>query len=167
MILLPRLALTALVLSAVTASGEHGAPPGEPPKAPPADWRHFVHVRSVVVEEGHPLYAELGGLHEIYANRKALPVLQAGASAYPDGAVLVLDLHQVVRADHAVVPGSRRLLAVMVRNSVRYAATGGWGYQAWAGGDPAKPQVTDMQGQCAVCHAQAAERGGVFSRWQD
>ncbi len=167
MILLPRLALTALVLSAVAASGEHGVPPGEPPLALPGDWRHFVHVRTMVVEEGNPLYAALGGLHEVYANRKALPVLKAGASAYPDGAVLVLDLHQVVRGDHALISGSRRLLAVMVRNSVRYAATGGWGYQAWAGGDSAKPEVTDMRGQCAGCHAQAANRGAVFSRWQD
>ena len=31
----------------------------------------------------------------------------------------------------------------MVKNAKRYASTGGWGFQAWGGGDPKKPLVTD------------------------
>ena len=32
------------------------------------------------------------------------------------------------------------------------ASTGGWAWQAWAGGDPSKPLVTDAAKQCFECH---------------
>ena len=31
----------------------------------------------------------------------------------------------------------------MLKDKTKYASTGGWGFQAWAGGDPTKPLVTD------------------------
>jgi hypothetical protein len=33
-------------------------------------------------------------------------------------------------------PSARKVLAVMVKDSKKYAPTGGWGFQFWVGGDP-------------------------------
>src|SRR5262249_21107393 len=51
-------------------------------------------------------------------------------------------------SDGSYVEGARKGLAVMVKDSKKYASTGGWGFQLWAGGDPKKPQVTDAAKQC-------------------
>ncbi len=164
MLLLPRLALTALVLAAIATAEDQGDQTGR--ILLPKDWRHFMHIKTMVIQPGNPLFEAHGGLHNVYGNGKAVGVLQAGGTAYPDGAVLVLDLHEVIDADHALTAGARRQLAVMVKDSHRFAATGGWGYQAWAEGDEAKPQVTTPGEPCAPCHSQAAATGSVFSSWQ-
>jgi hypothetical protein len=53
----------------------------------------------------------------------------------------------------------------MVKDAKKYAATGGWGFQAWAGGDPAKPLVTDPAKQCFACHTQKKDQQFVFSTY--
>jgi hypothetical protein len=37
---------------------------------------------------------------------------------------------------------------VIARDSKKYAAAGGWGFQSWARGDPKNPFVTDAAKQC-------------------
>ena len=160
----PGLALTALLLSALSSAGNQAE--SDPAVSMPRGWRGFPHVVSTPVMPGNPLAEQFGGLHEIYANEPAAAILRSGGSVYPDGAVLVLDLHQAEEGEHVFSSGPRRLLAVMVRNTTKYTATGGWGYQAWAEGDPSRPQVSDMAVQCASCHAQAQATGSVFSRWR-
>jgi Cytochrome P460 len=46
----------------------------------------------------------------------------------------------------------RAATAIMLKDKKKYASTGGWGFQAWAGGDPTKPLVTDPTKQCFGCH---------------
>lgn len=160
----PGLALTALLLSALSSAGNQTE--SDPSVSMPRGWRGFPHVASTPIMPGNPLSEQFGGLHEIYANEQAAAILRGGGSVYPDGSVLVLDLHQAEEAGSVFGTGPRRLLAVMVRNTSKYAATGGWGYQAWADGDPSRPQVSDMAGQCATCHNQAQATGSVFTRWR-
>ena len=88
MLLLPRLALTALVLAAIATAEDQGDQTGR--ILLPKDWRHFMHIKTMVIQPGNPLFEAHGGLHNVYGNGKAVGVLQAGGTAYPDGAVLFL-----------------------------------------------------------------------------
>lgn len=131
----------------------------------PEGYRSWHHVKSMLIEEGHPLFSDFGGLHHVYANDTARRGYETGS--FEDGSVVVFDLLDVARTpDNAVVEKERRVLAVMVRDSRRFAETGGWGYEAWAGGDPAKPVVGAKAAEaCHACHEQAAP-DFVFSEWR-
>ena len=53
----------------------------------PAGYWDWHHVKSMVIEQGHPLYDAFGGIHHLYANRKAMEGYRSGRFA--DGAVIV------------------------------------------------------------------------------
>jgi len=62
----------------------------------PEGWRGWHHVKSMVIEDGHPLFAAFGGIHHLYANEQALEGYRAGT--FPDGAVIAFDLlHEAYR----------------------------------------------------------------------
>ncbi|GBD43093.1 hypothetical protein HRbin40_00558 [bacterium HR40] len=134
----------------------------EPEVAYPEGYRSWYHVKSMLIEPGHPLFEAFGGLHHIYANAKALEGYQRGS--FPDGAVIVFDLLAVERtADQAVVEKERKVLGVMRRDARVFTATDGWGYEGFAGGDPEKPVVGAKAFEaCHACH-QAAGPDFVFS----
>ncbi len=46
------------------------------------DWRH---VKSMVIQPGHALHESFGGIHHLYANKKALEGYKTGK--FPDGSV--------------------------------------------------------------------------------
>lgn len=132
----------------------------------PDDYRQWFHVKSMVIEEGHPLHAAFGGIHHIYANDKALQGYRRGA--FPDGAVLVFDLLEAQHADHAVTEGARKVAGVMHKNAERYPHTGGWGFEGFAGGDPDIRIVgADAESACFSCHAPLVDGDYVFSRLRD
>jgi hypothetical protein len=127
----------------------------------PEGYRGWAHVKSMVIQEGHPLHEPFGGIHHVYANEKALRALQAGKGQYPDGAVLIFDLLEARSEDNAIAEGPRKVLGVMEKDAKRFAATGGWGFEGFKG-DTRERVVTDMQ-SCFGCHAPQKERGFVFS----
>jgi len=142
----------------VAAAADGGAVPY------PEGYRAWHHVKSMVIEPGHPLEQPFAGIHHVYADDAALEGLRTGR--YPDGATLVFDLLEARRGDHAVVEGRRKLLGVMVRDSGA-RATGGWRFDAFAGSSRTERLVTDGGAGCFACHRKAADRGYVFSRWRD
>ncbi|MFQ5630009.1 MAG: cytochrome P460 family protein, partial [bacterium] len=96
----------------------------------PEGYRSWVHVKSLILQEGHPLYEAFGGIHHVYANEAALAAMKAGKS-YPDGAVLVFDLLEANAADNAISEGARKVVGVMQKDSEKFAVTGGWGYEGF------------------------------------
>jgi hypothetical protein len=132
----------------------------------PADYRQWQHVKSMLIEPGHPLHAAFGGLHHIYANQPAMEGYVSGT--FPDGAVLVFDLLDVNEDGHAVTESERKVLGVMQKNSEHFAATGGWGFEGFAGGDPEQRVVGDNAAEgCFACHQPQAESDYVFSQWRE
>ena len=123
------------------------------------DWRH---VKSMVIEEGHPLFDSFGGIHHLYAN-EAAEKGYAGET-FPDGAVIVFDLLEAVGADHAIAEGKRKLVGVMQKDSKRFAATGGWGFEGFAGDSRTERLVGDKASEaCFGCHQARKQQGYVFS----
>ena len=56
-------------------------------------------------------------------------------------------------------------MATMIKDSKKYASTGGWGFQFWAEGDAKKPQVTDAAKQCFACHEPKKGQDYVYSTY--
>ena len=79
--------------------------------------------------------------------------------------LLITDLHDSAISDGSYVEGPRKLIAIMLKDKKKYAATGGWGFQAWAGGDPKKPLVTDPTKQCFECHQPKKDQDYVYSTY--
>lgn len=133
----------------------------------PSGYRAWTHVKSLILEEGHPLYASFGGLHHLYANAKAMRGYKTGT--FPDGSVIVFDLLDVQKGGNAVAEGPRKVLGVMQKDARRFKATGGWGFEGFAAGDKNRRMVGDQAASaCYGCHAeQAGKTGYVFSAWRE
>ncbi|MCB1800186.1 MAG: cytochrome P460 family protein [Gammaproteobacteria bacterium] len=132
----------------------------------PEGYRDWHHVKSMLIEQGHPLHAAFGGIHHIYANDKALAGYRAGQFA--DGAVIIFDLLETTDADHAITEGPRKVVGVMHKDVDRFASTGGWGFEGFAGGDPARRVVgRDAATACFACHEPQRERDYLFSQLRD
>ena len=131
---------------------------------PPTGYRHWFHVNTMIVDKGSPLFADLGGMHNVYVNSVGEAALKKGGP-YPNKTMFATDLHEFTISDGSYVEGARKALAVMVKDSKKYASTGGWGFQLWAGGDPKKPQVTDAAKQCFACHQPKKDQDYVYSTY--
>lgn len=139
----------------------------QPPAVPyPDGYREWHHVKSMVIEEGHPLFGSFGGIHHLYANDKALAGYRTGR--FPDGAVIVFDLLEAEHSGSAVTEGARKVAGVMHKDARKYATTGGWGFEAFGGGDRGNRAVgSDAATACFGCHAPQRERDYVFSSLRD
>jgi hypothetical protein len=128
----------------------------------PDGYRDWHHVKSMVIEEGHPLFSAFGGIHHIYANAAALTGYRSGK--FPDGSVIVFDLLEAQSGDNSVTEGPRKVVGVMHKDANKYAATGGWGYEGFAGGDRSKRAVgADAATACHACHQAQKATDYVFS----
>ena len=150
-------------LGSVTATVALASEPEVPYPAGYQDWHH---VKSMVIEEGHPLFASFGGIHHIYANDKALKGYRS--QKFPDGAVIIFDLLEAVRTDHAPTEGQRKVVGVMRKDSKKFAATGGWGFEGFGGGDPTRRVVgQNAASACFACHQPQKDQDYTFSRLRD
>ncbi len=116
----------------------------------------------MVIEPGHALYESFGGIHHLYANRAAQQGYARGT--FPDGAVIVFDLLETKSADHAVAEGARKVVGVMHKDAKRFAATGGWGFEGFAGDSKSQRAVADKAASaCFACHQARKAQDYVFS----
>jgi Cytochrome P460 len=58
--------------------------------------------------------------------------------------------------------GSAVNVQFMVKDSKKYAASGGWGYADFTNG---KPGDESLQAKCFPCHQQAKDRDYVFTHY--
>ncbi len=94
----------------------------------------------------------LNELRGILGNARAIDAYKAGTLPFPDGSVLVKlawKHTQSTESPAAFVPGAATTVQVMVKDSVRYADTGGWGFGRFLDGKP----VDEAQHRtCYGCH---------------
>ncbi|AZO26621.1 cytochrome P460 family protein [Mesorhizobium shonense] len=108
----------------------------------------------------------LNELRAVVGNSVAIEAYRAGTLPFPDGTVLVKLAWKRVQSpefEPASVPGAATTVQVMVKDSKKYAATGGWGFGRFVDGKP----VDEAQHQtCFACH-EARVRGHdhVFTRY--
>lgn len=136
------------------------------PVAYPDGYRHWTHVKSATVNPASPAYAHFGGMHHIYGNRAAMAGF-AGQS-FPDGAVVVFDVLEWKEGPQHSDTGARRIVDVMVKDSRRFAATGGWGYTEFKGDSHTdRTMGVEAMPACAGCHMKNAGKDSVFSVYAD
>lgn len=132
----------------------------------PEGWRDWRHVKSMVLLPGHGLYEGLGGVHHVYANKKALQGYSSGR--FPDGAIIVVDFFQEMAKDNAITEGARKVVAVAHKDSRRWKETGGWGWEAFPSGDRKQRAVGgNAASACFQCHTAKQDRDYIFSEPRD
>lgn len=131
----------------------------------PEGYRDWTHVKSMLINPGHPLFDAFGGVHHLYANKKALQGYRSGK--FPDGAVIVFDLLEAKSGDNAVQEGARKVLGVMQKDTKKWKDTGGWGFEGFKGDSKAERAVgKNAAGACYACHAPQKEKDYVFSGYR-
>jgi Cytochrome P460 len=132
----------------------------------PKNFQHWYLANSMLATKEPNQFGLVAGNHLIYINPVGFDRFRRGGSQpYPDGTVFVDDVRDFALVDGVYQQGARKAVPVMVKNSIKYASTGGWGFQAWAGGDPSKPIVTDAGKQCFGCHMSRKANDYTFSTY--
>jgi hypothetical protein len=146
-----------------------GIPPSGGEEKPvvkyPDDYRHWTHVKSMVIQTGHPLYEPFGGIHHIYANWNAFKAMKNG-KPFPDGAVLVFDLLEAKNENNSLAEGSRKFVGVMQKKSKEFIDTGGWGFEGFKG-DTKERVVSEPKSACFACHESQKQKDYVFSDYRE
>jgi hypothetical protein len=160
-----RLFIPAALVASLVATGTLFASTKDGLKIP-ADFQHGYLANSMLVTKEPNKTGLKTGVHLIYVNPVGFDRLKRGGSTpYPDGSVFVDDVREFSVDDGAYQQGVHKFITVMVKDSKKYASTGGWGFQAWLGGDPTKPIVDDSLEQCFTCHVPNKANDYVFSTY--
>jgi hypothetical protein len=132
----------------------------------PEGYRKWQHVKSMVIQEGHPLHGAFGGIHRLYANAKAMEGYRNGVFA--DGSIVAFDLLEANTVDNAIIEGNRKVLGVMHKDSKKFSATGGWGFEGFAGDSKTQRAVgANAATACFGCHTARKQNGYVFSAYRE
>jgi hypothetical protein len=139
----------------------------------PEGYRRWTFLHSSMVPPTAQAFAKkpcekpcMGGLFHFYANDQAMEGLRTGT--YPDGAVIAEEmLEWLSTSDGGAKEGQRRLVGVMVKNSQKYGATGGWGYGVFDNDSRADNLDAKAREACHQCHIARKAQGYVFAEYQD
>ena len=138
------------------------------------DWKLI----SVAQEKG-----SLNDIRAILGNEKATKTFREEKLPFPEGTIIARLAWDYVPSDEnnkafedfakstgVSPPGPQSFIAghpkngvqFMVKNSKKYAATGGWGYAQF---DDGKPATDSVMRACFPCHELIKERDYVFTRY--
>lgn len=131
----------------------------------PDGYRSWTHVKSMVIHPDHGLADPFEGIHHIYANEAALAGLDT--NEYGKGATFVFDLLNQEQGGGATQEGTRKFIGVMEYDAERFATTGGWGFEAFAGDSKSERVVDDGGTSCFGCHQSVKADSYVFSRYRE
>jgi hypothetical protein len=136
-------------------------------KTPPGyrDWK----VVSVAHEAG-----TLNDIRAVLGNDLAIKAYREGKQSFPEGAIVGRiawayvaseENNKIFGQDQSFVAGSPTdaYLQFMVKDSKKYAATGGWGYSSFD--KDGKPFDDAAMTKCFPCHQAIKDRDFLFSRY--
>jgi hypothetical protein len=155
-----------IVASTAPESGyaDEGAAPIFGVKIPPGyrDWRLI----SVAHEAG-----SLNDFRAILGNDAAIKAYREGKLPFPDGTIIARlawdyvpseENNKVFGRSQSFVAGSATNVQFMIKDSKKYAATGGWGFAQFKDGKPADEGAHKT---CFPCHVNVKARDFVFTRY--
>jgi hypothetical protein len=136
------------------------------------DWK-LIAVSEIAAGEKSQLRAEFG-------NDIAIKAFKEGMLPFPDGSIVIAHhwmkesspendkvlstASMVAGLDNpkSFVPGSFINMQIMVKDSKKYAASGGWGFADFKDGKPGDETLTKT---CFPCHQPAKDRDYVYTRY--
>jgi hypothetical protein len=113
----------------------------------------------------------LNSLGAVLGNDLAIKVFRSGKLPFPDGTIIAAlhyrnvpseENNKVFGQAQSFVPGAPTNIQFMVKDSAKYATTGGWGFAHFKDG---KPGDETLMKTCFPCHDQAKARDLVFTRY--
>lgn len=113
----------------------------------------------------------LNSLGAVLGNDTAYNAFKDGKLPYPDGTIIAALHYRHTASDEnnkvfgqvqSFVPGAPTNVQFMVKDSVKYAATGGWGFGHFANG---KAGDAAFMKTCFPCHEKAKATDLVFTRY--
>jgi Cytochrome P460 len=131
----------------------------------PAGYRDWKLI-SVAHEEG-----KLNDIRAVLGNDIAIKAYRDGTLPFPDDAIVARlawkyttseENNKVFGASQSFVAGDPTNIQFMVKDSKKYAATGGWGYTQFNDGVPVEPSA--LAG-CYGCHVPVKDRGYLFTKY--
>lgn len=126
------------------------------------DWR----LVSVAHEAGN-----LNDLRAIVGNDAAIKAYREKTLPFPDGTMIVrlawsyipsAENNKVFGREQSFVAGPPTNIQIMVKDSQKYATTGGWGFAQFKDGKPADEAVHKT---CFACHEPAKANDFVFTHY--
>ena len=137
----------------------------------PEGYRGWTFLHGSLVPGGFPGFSKspcvkpcTNGIFYFYANDLAMKGLRTGT--YADGAIIAEEMLEFQVGDKGGGGEGRRVLtAVMVKDSRRYAATGGWGFGRFYEGSKANTLDAKAQQACFQCHVPRKDQGYVFTQY--
>lgn len=147
-----------------TGHADDGTVPTFVTQIPPGyrDWRLI----SVAHEEGN-----LNSFAAVLGNDVTVKAYREGKLSFPDGTIIAAlhfshvsseENNKVFGRAQSFVPGPPTNIQFMVKDSTKYAATGGWGFGHFS--IDGKPGDEAFMRTCFPCHAKAS-RDLVFTRY--
>ena len=132
----------------------------------PEGFRQWTHIKSHVVGPNNPTAPKYSGFTSIYANDKAMQGYRT--NTWPDGAIIVFDVLESIEKSGDYAMSKRKFIDVMVKDSKKYAATGGWGFEEFWEGDKSKAMIKEeATTKCFNCHKSRAGDDLVFTTFKD
>ena len=129
----------------------------------PEGYRMWAHIKTGLIRPENPNFKFSDGYHHIYANAKAMQGYTSGN--FPEGSILIFDVLDTKEQNGNIQEGSRKHLDVMVKDSLKYTSTGGWGYEEFNGDSHTERMLTPtVKIQCHNCHAKTSDN--VFSEFR-
>jgi len=132
------------------------------------DWKLIAVDHLLVADKVDQLRAQLG-------NDIAIKAFKEGKVPFPDGSIIAAihwtrvpseDNNKVLAGPFpgalSFVVGSPVNVQFMVKDSKKYAATGGWGFADFKDGKPGDKALHET---CFACHTPAKDRDYVFTRY--
>jgi hypothetical protein len=114
----------------------------------------------------------LNSLGAVLGNDVAMKAYRAGKLPYPDGTIIAALHYRNVPSDEnnkvfgdaqSFVPGAPTNIQFMVKDSTKYAATGGWGFGHF--GTDGKAGDEAFMKSCFPCHEKAKATDLVFTHY--
>ena len=148
--------LMAVVLMVGQGVQAEPAPAGKVEHGEYRDWRVL----------GISLRHDKNSLRAILGNDKAIAASRAGKTKpWPDGAVLAKvkwSERKHPNWEQASVPGEFTAAEAMVKDSKKYAETGGWGFGIWEG-KTLKMYDQEKSAACFACHLPMKDNDYVYT----
>ena len=113
----------------------------------------------------------LNDLRAVLGNDIAIKAYREGRLPFPDGAIIARlawnyvpseENNKVFGREQSFVAGDTTNVQFMVKDSKKYAATGGWGFAQFNDGKPV--DAAGLSG-CFACHVPVKSRDFVFTRY--
>ena len=130
----------------------------------PEGYRNWAHVKSALISPAHKGFASNGGFQHIYANPAAMEGYRT--RSFPEGSIVVFDWLEMRDNNGSYEEGARRQVDVMVKDSQRFANTGGWGFQRFVKDSQTEHAATPTPQQCFTCHDKLKKDGLILSSYR-